>query len=68
MARKRCGVRGCKREEFCRGMCSPCYQAARRKIRQGQTTEAELEAAGVLLPPRPTRTSAFSEAFRKLDD
>jgi hypothetical protein len=37
-----------------RGLCPACYDRAARAVRAGETTWAELEAAGRALPAVPT--------------
>jgi hypothetical protein len=63
----RCVIKGCGREQVTRGLCSSCYQAARRLIRDGGVeTEKKLMDAGLLLPSSYTpRTSAFTTAAKK---
>ena len=34
------------------GLCSSCYQAAMRAIREGRITRIEAERRGLILPPR----------------
>lgn len=41
-----------KRDVERRGACRPCYEAARRRIRTGKTTDAQLVALGVLQPKK----------------
>lgn len=43
---KKCRVPKCKRPVFCRGLCSPDYQVARRAVIAGETTWEAMEAAG----------------------
>lgn len=38
-----------KKKAKTRGLCPACYQASRRAIREGETTEAELKEMGLLL-------------------
>lgn len=40
----------CDRKRFVRGLCKPCYQAARRSVKQNKATWEELEHAGLILP------------------
>ena len=42
---------GCDKSgrKLVRGLCNPCYQASRRAIRQGKTTQAEEVKAGRML-------------------
>ena len=47
-----CGVTGCREGVRASGMCQRHYQAARRAIRGGVLTEADLEARG-LVPREP---------------
>lgn len=42
-----CNVKGCKSPQYCRGLCRPCYEAARRRILTGETSWAELETLGM---------------------
>lgn len=43
----RCGVMA-----RTRGVCVKCYDHYRNLVRDGETTWADLEAAGLVLPPR----------------
>jgi hypothetical protein len=53
---KECVIEGCSRHQFDRGLCNPCWQAARRRIRKskGKLTWEMLEEAGLALPDEPT--------------
>lgn len=58
----------CQRPEHARGLCSRCYQEARRRLRNGEATEERLIAAGLLKPhTRHTRPeSPWRERFLAL--
>jgi len=42
----------CGRIAAHRGLCDNCYKRAMRRVRQGLTTWADLEASGQALPPK----------------
>lgn len=58
----------CGKPAYNRGQCEACHKARYRALRRGNVTDAELEAAGLLLPcTGPGRPSPFHraiEAFR----
>ena len=55
----------CERTLYSRGLCQPCFATARRLIRLGQATEAELVERKLMLPKksRGPKAKAFSAAF-----
>ncbi len=44
----------CKLESYVRGLCRPCYSAARQLIKQGEVTWRILIKEGKALEPGPT--------------
>jgi len=61
-------IRSCGRSSGAggsRGMCHTCYEAARVVVKRGETTWAELEAAGLALPVKPKRWGKFTFAKGK---
>jgi hypothetical protein len=48
-------VLGCGRPAICRGLCVTHLRLARQRVRRGDTTWAQLEAAGQAWQPRPPR-------------
>lgn len=54
----------CKGRRLIRGLCNGCYQAVRRAIRAGETTEEELAKQGRILESRSGRRP--SNAITKL--
>ena len=66
-ATKKCPL--CKEREIeRRGACRPCYEAARRRIRAGKTTDEQLVALGVLQPKKTAgrRASGGAAVIDKL--
>lgn len=62
MARKRkCVVPGCKEPVFVRGQCTAHYHASWRRVKDGETTWAELERLKLSLPDG--RQSTIDEAI-----
>jgi hypothetical protein len=47
-----CLVRGCDREEYCRGLCVRHYKQARRLATDEPEAYAVLEKAGAIAPSR----------------
>ncbi len=45
-----CVYPGCRNSRRTRGLCNHHYQTARSYIRDGKTTEAELESRGLMTP------------------
>lgn len=65
MARmQRCIVNGCKNPAKYRGLCRPCYCAAWRSIKAGETTWEKLEREKKVLPRNHARTTAFTRAVK----
>jgi len=60
--RKTCLVPGCKRPIRARGQCAACRRTSQEWILAGKTTEAELIADGMLLPP--ANVAALAAAVR----
>jgi hypothetical protein len=50
----RCPAPGCTRPDHLRGLCCPRYDAARYRIKRGEATWQQLEAAGQCMPGRRT--------------
>ena len=59
-----CGVTGCRDAVRASGMCQRHYQAARRAIRTGALTEADLEARG-LVPREPVVDAIVATPVRE---
>ncbi len=60
---------GCKENKFIarRDLCTSCYQAARKLIRENKTTWKELEEKGLVSPKKsPGRQSIFLKRFNEL--
>lgn len=53
----------CERAAKARGLCDGCRQQARRAIRLGKVTEAELVERGLMLPD--ARPGAFTSALEQ---
>ena len=49
LACRGCGQAG----NGCRGCCPRCYAGFRKRVKSGETTWAELEARGEVLPAQP---------------
>lgn len=47
---RRCCIAGCERKHKSRGLCFPCYLAARRAIALGRATWHDLERRGLAEP------------------
>ena len=58
-----CIIHDCGRPAVSRGLCRPCYYAARRLIELGETCWLELEKAGLALPLHGKTRGPFGEAF-----
>ena len=65
MARKkRCLTKNCDAEAKFRGLCSKCYQAARRAIEKGADEEALIEA-NLILPGQNSRKAEWTAQAEK---
>ena len=62
---KICLIDDCTRVEKMRGLCSSCYQGARRVIKLGQTTWEELAERGMATVEN--NRSVFSVMFEKVN-
>ncbi len=60
-----CLVQDCGREAKIRGLCSRCCTAARKAIKDGKTTWADLESLGLAKAPTHAPQGVFSDAFKK---
>ena len=61
MARKtRCLTKNCPEEQRFRGLCSACYQAARRALANGADEQALIDA-GLILASRNSRKAIWTE-------
>jgi len=64
MARKKepkCMTPGCNGKALNRGLCSGCYQAARRAIRAGGDEQKMIDA-GLIRPSKSGQRSPWTEA------
>ena len=66
--KKKCIAEGCEREQVERGLCDPCCQAARRKIRSTKNSKKpitweSLEKLGLALPEATVRSNANPTAL-----
>ena len=65
MARtKQCLTNGCDRDGLHRGLCSACYQAARRAIKAG-ADEDQMIASGLILSSNAGNKSLWLLAAQK---
>jgi len=55
-----CIMEDCTNEQYCRGLCRPCYRAATKQVAAGRTTWRELEQKGLCL-----KTGRGYSAFTK---
>lgn len=62
--KKRCLTKDCPCDAAFRGLCSGCYQAALRAIRNGADEDALIKAK-LILPARVSRVSAWTEQAEK---
>lgn len=63
-----CRVEGCPRPaKGPRGVCKACYATLARRVRLGEATWVDLEAAGVVLPPHANALAPASRAIAGLN-
>jgi len=60
-----CLVPDCTNPPEVRGMCRSCYQAARKRVADGQITWEQLEAEGLAQPAYERAAGPFERAFRE---
>lgn len=70
--KSKCMMEGCLRKKKIRGLCDACHASARKLIKIGRTTDAELVRMGLMLPkippsgrPRKYLSNALMLAFEK---
>lgn len=63
MSQTECLIPNCDRNTACRGLCTACYQTAKREIQLKRTTEQELMDRGLMLPKYHNNKSAVRQAL-----
>lgn len=63
MDEKKCLTKKCTNGVGTRGLCAGCYATARFMMKNGQATEAQLIARGMMEPARQRACSLFREQF-----
>lgn len=65
MENKKCLIKECENKETTRGLCMKCRSIASAMISNGDTTEEELVAMGMILP-QTKKESFFRLQFKEL--
>lgn len=63
--RAECLVRDCKAPTYARGLCTACYQAASKAVREGTVTDEELVGVGLMLRDARGARSSFNTDLAK---
>ena len=64
MKKRKCIIKGCGKDQHCRGLCKSCYVLANNKIRAKEVTDDELVSWKLILPKYPHK-GAFARQFEQ---